>query len=82
VYKETIATCKLNLTERDSLALGLKKIIKLQKQNIADCQKINTDNDKIIKDAEKERNAEKRRKNFWRFTTSVTTITTIIFAIL
>jgi predicted metal-dependent phosphoesterase TrpH len=82
VYKEAIATCKLNLSEKDSIEAGLKTVIGLQKENIADCQKINQDNDKIIKDTERQRDKEKHRKNFWRFATSVTTITTIIFAIL
>ncbi len=82
VYKEALNTCKLNLTEKDSITMGLRQIIVLQKENLADCQKINQDNDKIIKDTEKQMKKEVRRKGFWRFSASVTTITTIIFAIL
>jgi hypothetical protein len=81
VYKEALATCKLNLTEKDSIEAGLKTVIGLQKENLADCQKINQDNDKIIKDTEKQRDKEKHRKNFWRFTSAVSTSVVIILAV-
>jgi hypothetical protein len=76
-----IDNCKYQYAIRDSIESGLKRVIKLQKQNIGNCEKVNTNNDKIIKDTEKQRDAEKRRKNFWRFTTAVTTTTTIILAV-
>jgi hypothetical protein len=45
------------------------------------CEKINTDNDKIIRDTEKQRDKEARRKNFWRFGTAVMTGVTIVLAV-
>jgi hypothetical protein len=81
VYKEQIANCTLQLSEKDGIETGLNNIIANTNQQLSNCTKINQDNDKIIKDTEKQRNKEKHRKNFWRFTTAVTTTTTILLAV-
>jgi hypothetical protein len=81
VYKEQIANCTMQLSEKDGIATGLNNIIASKDQQLANCTKINQDNDKIIKDTEKQRDKEKRRKNFWRFTTAVTTTTAVILAV-
>lgn len=80
-YKEAIEVCKLNLIQKDSIEAGLKKVIGLQKQNLTDCTKVNQDNDNIIKDVEKQRDKERRRKNFWRFSASVATGVAIVLAV-
>jgi len=82
VYVEQIANCTFQLSERDSIETGLKKAIRYQREALTACETVNNNKDTIIKDTEKQRNKEMRRKNFWRFGTAVTTITTIIFAIL
>ena len=82
VYVEQIANCAFQLSERDSIETGLKKAIRYQREALTACETVNNNKDTIIKDTEKQRNKEMRRKNFWRFGTAVTTITTIIFAIL
>jgi hypothetical protein len=81
VYKEQIANCAVQLSEKDGITTGLNNIIASKDQQLANCTKINQDNDKIIKDTEKQRDKEKRRKNFWRFTTAVTTTTAVILAV-
>ncbi len=75
---DQINNCRVQFAQRDSLANSLKTMFGLSEKNLADCQKINQDNEKIIKDVTKERNAEKRRKNFWRFTTGTMTIVEIL----
>ena len=81
-YVEQIANCTFQLSERDSIETGLKKAIRYQREELTACETVNNNKDTIIKNTEKQRNKEMRRKNFWRFGTAVTTITTIIFAIL
>jgi len=66
---------------RDSVENVLKRVIKIQKQNLTNCEKINTNNDTIIKDTEKQRDKEMRRKNFWRFTTAVSTGVLIVVSV-
>jgi hypothetical protein len=78
IYKEEISNCKIQFTQRDSLEVGLKKIIRLQKQNLTDCQQINKNDDTIIKDTISALKKETRRKNFWKVTTIVTTVTTLL----
>jgi len=73
VYKDQIRNCLTQFALRDSAVNNLNKVVALQKQNLADCGKINQDNDRIIRDVEKQRNKERHRKNFWRFTTSLAT---------
>lgn len=81
VLTSQVNDCKVQFGIRDNIESGLKDVIGLQKQNLTDCQKINQDNDKIIKDTEKQRDKEKHRKNFWRFTASVATGVTIIVSV-
>ncbi len=81
VYKEQIENCKVQLIARDNIESGLNTLINNKDQQLANCEKINQDNDKIIKDTEKQRDKEKRRKNFWRFSASVTTGVAIILAV-
>jgi hypothetical protein len=69
VYQIQIATCKSEFVVRDSIELGLKKVIGLQQANITDCQKINGNKDTIIKDNEKALAKAERRKTFWKITT-------------
>jgi hypothetical protein len=66
---------------RDSIELGLKKVIDLQKSNIADCQKINSNKDTIIKDNAKALAKAERRKTFWKITTGAASIVAILFGI-
>lgn len=56
---------------RDNIESELKNVNELQNQTLANCEKINQDNDKIIKDTEKQRDKERHRKNLWRFTSAV-----------
>jgi len=81
VYQQQIENCKLQFSERDSVENGLKEALALKDQSLANCEKINEDNDTIIKDTEKQRDKERHRKNFWRFTTAVMTATTIILSV-
>jgi len=82
VMTSQINNCKDQFVVRDSVANVLKKIVVQQEQSLADCKQINENNDKIILDTEKQRDKERHRKNFWRFTTAVTTTTTIILALI
>jgi hypothetical protein len=76
-----VDNCKLQFIERDRVEADLKNIVSLQKESIGACEKINNDNDKIIKDTEKQRDKEARRKGFWRFTTAVSTTALIVLAV-
>jgi hypothetical protein len=78
-YQSQIATCKVNLTTRDSIEMGLKKVIDLQKFNLADCKQMNDNKDTIIKDTEKQREAEARRKRFWRNVSIGTSAIAVLF---
>lgn len=77
-YREQVANCKVQILERDGIEAGLKTIIDTKGQQLANCEKINQDNDKIIKDTERQRDKERRRKNFWRFSASVATGVAVI----
>lgn len=81
VYKEQIANCKVQLLEKDGIEAGLNKIIENKGLQLANCEKINTDNEQIIKDVEKERNKERHRKNFWRLTTGIATGVAIVLGV-
>ena len=81
VYKEQIANCKVQLLEKDGIESGLNKIIENKGLQLANCEKINMDNEQIIKDTEKQRDKERHRKNFWRMTTSIATGVTIVLAV-
>ena len=73
VYKEQLNNCKVQLSEQDAIQSGLNKIIENKGLQLANCEKINTDNEQIIKDTEKQRDKERHRKNFWRMTTGIVT---------
>lgn len=81
IYKEQILNCKIQFMVRDSIELGLKKVIGFQQLNLTDCQEINQNDQVIIKDTEKQRDKERRRKNFWRFSASVMTGVAIIVSV-
>lgn len=81
VYQQSIANCKFQLTERDSIEAGLKKVIALKEQELGNCESINNINQVIIKDTEKQRDKERHRKNFWRFTTAVSSTVVIVLAV-
>jgi hypothetical protein len=80
-YAQQIENCKLQIATRDYIETGLKTIINTKDQQLTNCEKINQNNDQIIKDVEKQRDKEKHRKNFWRFTASVATGVAIIVAV-
>jgi hypothetical protein len=63
--------CTTQFRVRDSLEVSLKNIIGFQKQSLSLCELTNTNNTTIIKDVEKQRDKEKRRKGFWRITTGI-----------
>jgi hypothetical protein len=82
VMTAQLNNCSEQFIIRDGIESGLKKVIAYQKQSLTDCEKINKNSDTIIKDTEKQRDKEKRRKNFWRFTTAVSTTVLIIIGVL
>jgi hypothetical protein len=81
VMTEQLNNCRLQFSERDSIELGLKGIIALKDQKLSNCEEINQNNDIIIKDTEKQREKEKHRKNFWRFSASVMTGVAILVSV-
>lgn len=80
-YKAQVDNCKFQLTEKDKIEAGLKAIIGNKDTQLANCEQVNKDNEQIIKTTEQERDAERRRKGFWRFTTSVATAAAVIVAV-
>jgi len=81
VLTSQINNCREQFTVRDSTANALRGIVVLQEQSLADCKQINENNNKVILDTEKQRDAEKRRKFFWRATTGIMTGVTIVLAV-
>ncbi len=77
-YKEQLSNCKVQLSEQDAIQSGLNKIIENKGLQLANCEKINADNEQIIKDTEKQRDKERHRKNFWRMTTGIATGVAIV----
>ena len=78
ILSAEVSNAKLQFSVRDSIELGLKKVIDLQKANLTDCQKINQNDQTIITDTQKALTKETRRKNFWRATTGIGIGTTIL----
>lgn len=66
-----INNAKEQFIARDSLNAHLNGLISLKEEQLANCQLINSDNDMMIEDLEMQRNKERHRKNFWRFTSAV-----------
>lgn len=80
-YKAQVDNCKFQLAEKDKIEAGLNAIIGNKDTQLANCEQVNKDNEQIIKTTEQERDAERRRKGFWRFTTSVATAAAVIVAV-
>ena len=80
-YVEQVANCTFQLSERDSIEIGLKKAIRYQREALTACETVNNNKDTIIKDTEKQRDKEKHRKNFWRFGASVSAGVAIVLAL-
>lgn len=81
VLTSQINNCKEQFAVRDSIAYSLKQVSEWQKQQLANCEKANKNSDQIIKDTEKQRDKEKHRKNFWRFTSAVATGVAVVLAV-
>jgi hypothetical protein len=75
-----INNAKEQFLERDNIEAGLKQIVTLKEQQLANCELINSDNNGMIKDLTEQRNKERHRKNFWRFSASVMTGVTVVIA--
>ena len=80
-YKAQVSNCKLQIAEKDKIEAGLNAILSNKTTQLSNCEQINKDNEQIIKNTEQERDAERRRKAFWRFTTSVATAAAVIVAV-
>lgn len=80
-YKAQVANCVFQIAEKDKIEAGLNAIISNKNTQLSNCEQINKDNEQIIKNTEQERDAERRRKGFWRFTTSVATAAAVIVAV-
>ncbi len=81
ILTSQVNNCKDQFVIRDGIEKELKAVNELQKQTLTNCEKINQDNDKIIKDTEKQRDKEKHRKNFWRFTSAVAAGVAVIVSV-
>ena len=80
VYQQAIENCKFQLTERDSIEAGLKRIVQLRTTELNNCEQVNANNQDIIKKTEKQRDKEARRKGFWRATTGIAAGVAILVA--
>lgn len=81
VYQQAIANCKFQLTERDSIEAGLKRIVELRNTELDNCEQVNANNQDIIKKTEKQLLKAERRKGFWRSTTGIMTGLAVIVAV-
>ena len=81
VYEQAVANCKFQLTERDSVETGLKRIVQLRNQELENCEQVNANNQTIIRDIEKQRDKEARRKGFWRSSAGIMTGVAVIVAV-
>ena len=81
VYQQAIENCKFQLTERDSVETALKRIVQLRNQELDNCEQVNANNQTIIKDTEKQRDKEARRKGFWRSSAGIMTGVAVIVAV-
>ena len=80
VYEQSIANCKFQLTERDSIEAGLRRIVQLRNTELDNCEQVNANNQDIIKNTEKQLLKAERRKGFWRATTGIATGVAILVA--
>jgi hypothetical protein len=66
-----VKNCEEQFALREAVNAKLKEVITLKDEQLSNCELINLDNAMMIEDLTWQRDAEKRRKNFWRFTASV-----------
>lgn len=81
VYEQAIANCKFQMTERDSIEAGLKRIVLLRNKELDLCEQANANKDIIIKDTEKQKEKAERRKGFWRSSAGIMTGVAVIVAV-
>lgn len=75
-----IDNCEEAFDVWESIEVKLKESLTLKDQQLANCQMINSDNEGMIEDITAQRDKERHRKNFWRFTTAVAGSLAILLA--
>ncbi|MDX9913920.1 MAG: hypothetical protein RBS77_05055 [Candidatus Moranbacteria bacterium] len=76
-----VKNCEEQFALREAVEAKLKEVIINKDEQLANCELMNSDNAMMIEDLTWQRDAEKRRKGFWRFTASVAGAVAIVLAV-
>lgn len=76
-----INNCKEQFLARESLEKSLRDLVDLKSQQLSNCELINNDNEGMIEDITAQRDKERHRKNFWRFTSAVAGGVAVVLAV-